>query len=70
MRFGRIYAVCYGVVIMKTIEDMLDKMYEDWMHAKWCGHQSKDDTIRLIELSYNWDEFCEEVKQVLDNADW
>ena len=55
---------------MKTIEDMLDKMYEEWMHSKWCGHQSKDATIRLIELSYNWDEFCEEVKQVLDNTDW
>lgn len=53
-----------------NLADALDKMYEEWMHSKWCGFQSKDATIRLIELSYNWDEFCEELKQTIDNMDW
>jgi hypothetical protein len=50
-------------------EDAIEKMYEDWMHAKWCGFQSKEDTIRLIELSYNWGEFKEELEETLNNLD-
>ena len=51
------------------LEDGIEKMYEQWMHTKWCGFQSKEDTIRLIELSYQWGEFKDELLTVLDELD-
>lgn len=49
--------------------DNIELMYQDWMHTKWCGLQSKDDTIRMIELGYNWVEFKDELLTVLENLD-
>lgn len=51
------------------LEDGIEKMYEQWMHTKWQGLQSRDDTIRLIELSYQWGEFKDELLTVLDELD-
>ena len=44
-------------------------MYQEWMHEKWRGFQSKDDTIRLIELSYNWGEFLDDLQYTLEALD-
>jgi hypothetical protein len=51
------------------LEDGIEKMYEQWMFRKWCGLQSKQDTIRMIELGYNWAEFKDELLTVLDFLD-
>ena len=49
--------------------DNIELMYQDWMHAKWYGLQSKQDTIRMIELGYNWSGFKEELLQLLESLD-
>ena len=51
------------------LEDGIEKMYEQWMFRQWQGLQSRDDTIRLIELSYQWGEFKDELLTVLDELD-
>ena len=51
------------------LEEGIEKMYEQWMHTKWCGFQSKEDTIRLIELSYNWGEFIDELTDTINRMD-
>lgn len=53
-----------------NLENYLDKMYEDWMLAKWSDFQSKEETIRLIELNYNWNDFCEELEKALENISY
>jgi hypothetical protein len=62
MRFGRIYAVCYGVVVMDVIHDVkeqVEQLYSEWMFDKYIGLKDTHQIICMIEDSADWQEFLE-----------